>query len=559
MADVNKEIALKVTTDIGQTTKQFANAQQELEETRKKLVDLALAGKQTSEEFRTLEKRSGQIQDAIGDVNRRVNTLANDTPKLQLLTEAATGIAGGFAAAQGAAALFAGENEEVQQAILKTQGAMTLLNGVQQVANVLNKDSAVSMQLNATSTRAYSLAVGASTGALKLFRLAFIGLGIGAVVVAIGALVTNWDKLTGAVMKFVDASPLLTKVIGFITDGFQKLGRAIGIIPSESEAATRQMIEDLEHQQKILEAAGTDAFFIQKRLAELRIQLAKETGEGLLEAEDELTLLLAKRFGEQDKARKAELEKARLAREEAIKKAREQDQKALQDLNDALTAMEDARERARKQQALNDERAHLDRMQADAKRRMEESKNEELRAETARKSQEQIDNMKFNAAVGVFQGLADLSAAFAGQSEEAQKRAFNVQKAASIATTVIETIVSAQKAFTSLAAFPPLAFAAAATVSAAGLARVAAIKRTTFTTASTSAAPQAIRPAGVGGQQGTPPPQGFNPNTSTPAPIPPQGGQQGQPMGSQRVYVLERDITDVGRRVQNVERFATFG
>ena len=170
MADVNKEIALKVTTDIGQTTKQFANAQQELEQTRKTLIDLALAGKQGSEEFRTLEKRAGAIQDALGDVNRRVNTLANDTPKLQLLTEAATGIAGGFAAAQGAAALFAGENEEVQQAILKTQGAMTLLNGVQQVANVLNKDSAVMMQLNATSTRAYSLAVGTSTGALNLFR-----------------------------------------------------------------------------------------------------------------------------------------------------------------------------------------------------------------------------------------------------------------------------------------------------------------------------------------------------------------------------------------------------
>ena len=35
------------------------------------------------------------------------------------------------AVAQGAVALFGDENEEVQKAIMKTQGAMSLLNGVQ--------------------------------------------------------------------------------------------------------------------------------------------------------------------------------------------------------------------------------------------------------------------------------------------------------------------------------------------------------------------------------------------------------------------------------------------
>ena len=199
MADVNKEIALKVTTDVGQTTKQFGSATEELKKTQKALVEMALAGKQGTKEFREMETRAGQLRDTIGDVRQRVNALASDTPKLDLLTGAAQGIAGGFAAAQGAAALFAGENEEVQQAILKTQGAMALLNGVQQVANTLNKDSAVMVQLNAASTRAYSLAVGTSTGALKLFRLALIATGIGAIVVAVGLLVANWEKLTAAI------------------------------------------------------------------------------------------------------------------------------------------------------------------------------------------------------------------------------------------------------------------------------------------------------------------------------------------------------------------------
>jgi hypothetical protein len=364
-------------------------------------------------------------------------------------------------------------------------------------------------------------------------------------------------------MKFVEASPMLTKIVGFITDGFQKLGRAIGIIPSESEKATRQMIADLEQQLKILEAAGAETFAIQKRLAELRIQLAKQTGEGLAEAEDALTILLAKKYGEQEKIRKAAAEKAAAERIAAIKKAREQDQKALQDLNDALIAMEDAREKARKQQAINDENAHIARMSADVQRR-EKIQSEQERFDAIKLADEKfLQEQMYQLSAGSFQAIADLSAFFAGQSEEGQERAFKVQKAMNIAKTLVETYAAAQSAYASQLTIPdpsaPIRAAVAAGVAiAAGLARVAAIRNTNFNRASNGAA-SAIRPAGFSGAGGgTPPPQGFNPNTSTPF-VPPQGNPQGQSQGSQRVFVLERDITNVGRRVASVERFATFG
>jgi len=603
MADVNKEIALKVTTDVGQTTKQFGSATEELKKTQKALVEMALAGKQGTKEFREMETRAGQLRDTIGDVRQRVNALASDTPKLDLLTGAAQGIAGGFAAAQGAAALFAGENEEVQQAILKTQGAMALLNGVQQVANTLNKNSAVMVQLNAASTRAYSLAVGTSTGALKLFRLALIATGIGAAVVAIGALVANWDKLTGAVMKFVEASPMLTKIVGFITDGFQKLGRAIGIIPSESEKATRQMIADLEKQLKILEAAGAETFAIQKRLAELRLQLAKETNEGIAEAEDALNILMAKKYGEDAKAKEQAkkkqledelkaIEKSKAAREkdaaEQIKLLDEIEQEekrradakidAAQQLaiiqNDLRRSQLTAFEREQEDYLLHRQKmAEL--MKASGASEMElmvfnqntqrvlqnNAYNKEIEdAKIAADKKKQIKEDETLFALEMtkkgLQAIADFTAFFAGKGEEAQKRAFELNKKAGIAIALIDTFVSAQQVFRNTPGLIVIKSLAAAAATAAGLARVAAIRRTTYQSASTSAAPQAIRPAGI--QQGTPPPQGFNPNTSTPF-APPQGNPQGQSQGSQRVFVLERDITNVGRRVASVERFATFG
>jgi len=348
-----KEIALKVTTDLSQTNKQFGSATEELKKTQRALVEMALAGKQGTAEFRDMEKRAGQLRDAIGDVNRRVNTLASDTPKLQLLTEAATGIAGGFAVAQGAAALFGDENEEVQQAILKTQGAMTLLNGVQQVANTLNKDSAVMMQANAVAQKAYSVAVGASTGALKLFRLALIATGIGAAVVAVGALVANWDKLTGAVMKFVNASPMLTKILDFVTSKFQQLGEALGFLPDATEKSITTQIELFEKQKRLMEAQGKDTTEIERVILAQRLELAKKTNKDIEKAQEDLFLFeqatLFKR-GEAAKAaaeKRAEIEKQSIAKSKA---EREKDAEELRKMNAEIAESEvNARKSAQEQ------------------------------------------------------------------------------------------------------------------------------------------------------------------------------------------------------------------
>lgn len=608
MSDVQKEIALKVTTDTSQTQKAFANAQQELEETRKALVDLALAGKQSSEEFKRMEARAGQLQDAIGDINRRVTNLATDTPKLQLLTEAATGIAAGFSIAQGAAALFAGENEELQQAILKTQGAMALLNGVQSAANVLNKDSAIMMRTNAIATGAYNTIVGTTTGALKLFRVALAATGIGLAVVAVGALVANFDAVKKAILGFIESSAPLKAVIDFISRGFNRIGEALGILPSASEKATKQMIADLEKQKKLLEASGADTAALDKRLAELRIQLAKQTGEGLAEAEEELTLVMAaqnkKRADEQAEAAKKrlELEKQTLEKikEQRLKDAENQKeiaQIAIDTQNQIKEREKNAAEELakideeRRRATLTDFQRRIEDIQADSAQRIEllratGASETEIMMEQNRaiglitkefndaedaKHKEAIDKKKkreeeyrqntIDLTKGGLQAIADITAAFAGQSEAEQKRAFDVQKKVNIAITLIDTYLAAQKAYLSQLQLTPdspiRAAIAAAVAVAGGLARVAAIRNTTFGAASTSAAPQAIRPAGLP-QGGSPPPAAFNPNTSSPI-VPPQGqGGAGQPQG-QRVYVLERDIRNVGQRVSAAERFATFG
>ena len=185
MADVTKEIALEVSLK-DSTSAGTQSAKQRLREMQKELIAMAEAGQQGTDAFKRLEQQAGQLKDEIGDVNQRIKNLASDTKTIDAFVGAVQGITAGFQIAQGAAALFGDENEDLQKAMLKVQGAMALANGVQQVANLLQKESAVMMGINTAATKLYAVAVGTATGAMRAFRIALAATGIGAIVVVLG-------------------------------------------------------------------------------------------------------------------------------------------------------------------------------------------------------------------------------------------------------------------------------------------------------------------------------------------------------------------------------------
>jgi hypothetical protein len=661
MADVNKEIALKVTTDTSQTTSAFKSTKQELRETQKAMVDLALAGKQGSEEFKRLEQRAGVIKDTIGDMGQRVNNLANDTPKLELLTQAATGIAGGFAVAQGAAALFGDENEDVQKAIMKTQAAMSILNGVQSIANVLNKDAALGDMVAAKAKGVFTAAVGASSGALKIFRLALVSTGIGAVVVAVGMLVANFDKVTEAVTKFVSGSPALTKVLKFIGDTFTSIGESLGFVEDKTTKNLRTQIEAAEKQKRLLEAQGKDTAKVEGEILTMKLAVAKRTKEGVNEAQEAITIFNAEQIVKREEAEKKAAEKKGELDKAAAAKAKEKSDKIkqielelsqeLENLQAQNIANEEARalaqlevERSRARQQLVDKKASdalliefdkqteiqrkaiTDQAQADRdakakedndkvlanakivadalqQARLDSIKNEFDRAQAELEIQRQakIEELTLAGASNAellainqsfadkslqitkdkaeqekairqqssdewvkitlagLQAIGDLAASFAGKSEEQQKRAFNVQKAANIAMATIETYLSAASAYKSQLLIPtpdaPIRAAIAAGVAiASGLARVAAISKTQFksTAPPTNTGGGGSIPTGGGGQQ---PPAAFNPNV-TPTNPTGQPNPQGQGQQPLRAYVVDRDIENASSRRNMLRDFA---
>lgn len=137
------------------------------------MADMNLKGLSNTDEFTKIAIEAGKIKDALSDASTAVKNFSNDTMGLQASIQALQGIAAAANVAVGAMALFGNENEDAVKAIKKVQGALALLNGVQQLANVLNKDSILILKakqiqqaFNAASTIKQNVATAANTAAV---------------------------------------------------------------------------------------------------------------------------------------------------------------------------------------------------------------------------------------------------------------------------------------------------------------------------------------------------------------------------------------------------------
>jgi hypothetical protein len=156
--------------------------------------------------------------------------------------------------------------------------------------------------------------------------------------------------------------------------------------------------------------------------------------------------------------------------------------------------------------------------------------------------------------------LGDLLTAGLGQSEKDQRKAFEINKKASMGQALINTFMAVTAALTAGGNPIKLAtgrqFVEAGIALATGLAQVAKISKTQFQGSSASGGGGALT-AGGGGEA-APASIFANPQTTM---LGTDGAAMGQGQGSSpmRAYVVERDITQSTRRVRRLEEFATLG
>lgn len=191
-----------------------ANAQTslrtQLRNVREQLGQMEEAGLRGTETFRKLQQEAGRLANAIGDAQTQARIFSHDNAGLQGMIAGLSGVAGAFSTAQGAVALFAGENENLQKIMLKVQALMSITMGLQQVANALNKDSAFMLvtvakakEMLAAANLKLAGALGFSTVAAQAL-MAALTLGLSAAITGIIYIISKLTSKQAEAKKAAD-------------------------------------------------------------------------------------------------------------------------------------------------------------------------------------------------------------------------------------------------------------------------------------------------------------------------------------------------------------------
>ena len=283
---------------LGSLKKQLREAQQDVQ---------ALSDKfgATSQQAIEAAKRAGQLKDRIGDAKSLTDAF-NPDAKFKALTSSLAGVAGGFAAAQGAIGLFGAESEAVEKTLLKVQSAMAISEGLQNVGESIDSfkqlgavvknstvfqaaynfvmgqkvaiqkqdtvttvASTVATKAQAAATNTATVATTASSVAMKVLRGAILATGIGALVIGLIAVVQNFGKIKAAILNAIPGLGKFASTVGNVINSFTDL---IGVtnaasraeqqrqaIFTKSSANTKVINEGIERQIKLIQAQGAES------------------------------------------------------------------------------------------------------------------------------------------------------------------------------------------------------------------------------------------------------------------------------------------------------------
>jgi hypothetical protein len=529
-----KVIELEVRTNTPSLKAQLRQAQNEVQ---------ALADKfgATSKEAVEAAKKAAELKDAIAEAKDLTDAF-NPDAKFNSLKGAINGALSGVQAFEGALALVGVESKDVQETLLKVQGAMALTDGINGILEA--KD-------------AFKILKASAVDALKGIKTGLLATGIGIFVVVLGTIVAYWDDIKAAVsgvseeqkklnvdsQKNLDVQKAKLTAIEKQENILKLQGKSEKDILNIKIAQTDEAIKAAEIQIKNNATTALAQIEASKRNKEILsgvIQFLSLPLSYLLRTIDDIGDVLGKDFGLNDKLfggiANLVFDPEETAKEIAVVKKQQTDalielknnkagfqlavkaidktasdeKKAIQKTAAEKLAEDEKKEREAKLKALED---FANDTEAIAKKRrdkdLEEQKkaadnelkiqsdkllaqaeldkeNAKLKDEADKKEEERLKNLeaaKYDVAKNGFTTIGNLAAAFAGESEKEQKRAFEIQKAANIAGAIIDTIRATIGAFKSGNAIggPILGFAQAGIAAAGGAVMIRQLEQSSFT------------------------------------------------------------------------------
>jgi hypothetical protein len=507
----NKTIQLEVETNLGSLRSQLRAAQAEV---------AAMADKfgATSAEAANAAKRAAELRDRIQDA-KNLTAAFNPEAKFAAIGQAVGAAAGGFTAFQGALGLAGVESENLQQQLLKVQSALALSQGLEQLGGLADA-------LKNVKT--------VGVNAFNSIKTAIGSTGIGLLVVALGTIYAYWDDITKSVKAsfpaFENIGTIFNKIkevafgvgsaiTNFILSPFKAIGKllqgdfkgaleeikdgidlvgnyqkgALNERQAQQEDANKKRLEALIKQKDdeiaVEKAKGKETYKLELENYKRKKELAKGNQEELQKLRQEEKILIATHqkqlkdayIKHQEEIRKAQEELAKKELER-LKKQREDSQKMVDDIGFMQTKSISEYKDAKDRQLEVDDNYYKE-VSALADKFFSENAQ---RAEKEKQLQKDVTNAKFQIAYDSLALISDITSLFGQRNEKEAKKAFQIDKAAKLASATISGIEGTINAYTTAQKSPITALFPAYPAIQAGLAgafaavNIAKISQTQF-------------------------------------------------------------------------------
>jgi hypothetical protein len=269
---VNETVGINLVADTKSLRGQLREAVQELA----RLQNTAGA---TGAEIAAAASRAAELKDRIGDAKATIEAFDPDA-KFKAFGQSIQGVAGAFAATQGALALVGVESAEVEKQLLKVQSALALSEGLNTVLASIDGFKNLGLVIKTNVLSAFASMKAAAITAFTTMRGALIATGIGAFAVALGLIVSNFDAIKAAALRLIPGLGNVGKIFGDIVT---KVTDFVGITNEADRAlekftkTSERKKEALENEIKIRQAAGASV----KELSDLERKLINEDLEVL--------------------------------------------------------------------------------------------------------------------------------------------------------------------------------------------------------------------------------------------------------------------------------------
>lgn len=296
-------IEVKINTNVKPATDEMKKFRKEIQELRGALIGLEEGTEEYDETLSKLANKQFQLREMNENVRYSVTDLGE---QLATVARIGKGVAAGFSTIQGAMQLFGADSENLQKTMVKLQAAMAVVQGLQGLEGLGKDLKRAQIQFSG----AIKAVKGFITG-LNGMKAALVATGIGALVVAVGLLIANWDKIS---KLWNDNSP-----------------------QERAKVAIDKLNSSIEHQDKQLKTNNLDAL---KKYNEALADAAGST-ELINKATDEYNKTLKQNALEQANANLSVAKRAEQETYEAYKKL--SDRKRANPDNEVVKAFEEAK------------------------------------------------------------------------------------------------------------------------------------------------------------------------------------------------------------------------